>query len=92
MGTLDTINHLLNFGAPALVMALVLPFGSRVLFAPRTLAPSFFAQSAVNFAACIAALLVGLWFFGRDGTMAAYGSMVLAGATTQWLMQRGWTA
>jgi hypothetical protein len=35
-------------------------------------------------------LFAGLWFFGHDGKMASYGAMVLACATSQWVLLRGW--
>ncbi len=92
MGALDTINHLLNFGAPAAALAVALPFVARALFATNVPSQSLVVQTAVNFAACSMALLAGLWLSGRDGTMATYAAMALAGATSQWLMRRGWKA
>jgi hypothetical protein len=35
-------------------------------------------------------LLAALALTGRDGTMAAYTVLVLACATSQWLMGRSW--
>lgn len=92
MGALDTINHLLNFGAPAAALAMALPLLARVLFATNAPSRSLILQVAVNLAACGTVMVAGLWLSGRDGTMATYAAMVLAGATTQWLMQFGWRA
>lgn len=92
MGALETINHLLNFGAPAAALAVALPLLARVLFATNAPSRPLILQAAVNFAACSAALVGGLWLSGRDGTMATYAAMALAGATSQWLMQGGWKA
>jgi len=36
------------------------------------------------------ALGLSLWFFGRDGKMAAYITLVLAMASSQWLLMRAW--
>ena len=48
------------------------------------------AQVLINFAVCLALLLLGLVFFGRDGKMATYALLVLGAATTQWMLVRGW--
>ena len=58
-------------------------FGSR----PK---PAFWAYLAINFVVNLAVLLGGLWYFGHDGKMATYATMVLVGATAQWLLLRGW--
>jgi len=49
-------------------------------------------MAAINFIVSLAALLLGLVFFGRDGKMATYLGMVLMCATSQWLMLRAWQA
>ena len=92
MGALDTINHLLNFWAPAAALAVALPFLAHVLFATNAPSRSLIVQIALNFAACGAVMVAGLWFSGRDGTMATYAAMALAGATSRWLMHCGWKA
>ena len=35
-------------------------------------------------------LLAGLWLLGRDGKVLTYAALVLATASCQWLLQRGW--
>ena len=92
MGAHDTINHLLNFGAPAAALAVALPFVARALFATNAPSRPLILQVVVNFAACGAVMVAGLWLSGRDGTVATYGAMALVGATSQWLMQGGWKA
>ncbi len=92
MGLLDALNHLLNFCAPAFALALMMPVFARVFAAHKPLNVPFSVQSAVLFGVCLAVLLAGLWIFGQDGKMATYIAMVLVCATTQWLMQRAWTA
>lgn len=90
MGLLDLLNHVLNFVAPALVLALLLPLGARWFMKKKSAVPAFWTQAAVNFAASALVLLLGLWFFGRDGKMATYAGMVLVCSTSQWLLRRGW--
>ena len=77
MGPLDTLNHLLNFLAPALAVAIVLALLGPLLMRKRPGAPVLLAQAAINFIAGSAALFVGLWFFGNDGKMATYAAMLL---------------
>ena len=92
MGLLDTLNHLLNFCAPAFALAVLLPVFARLSGIGKATGTAFVVQFAVNFTACLLVLLGGLWTFGRDGKMATYAAMVLVSATTQWLMQRAWRA
>lgn len=92
MGLLELLNHLLNFLAPAWWIAVLLPLAAPLFFKKRPAAPSLWAQSVVNFAMSVLVLVLGLWFFGRDGKMATYSAMVLICATSQWVMLRGWRA
>ncbi len=43
----------------------------------------------MNCVAGVLALGLGLWFFGNDGKMASYAAMVIAIASSQWLVARG---
>ena len=90
----NALIHLLNFAAPALVLALLLPLLARLMdrFSGGKQAPSltWLAQAAINFTVGLAVLAAGLWFFGRDGKMSAYTALVLVLASTQWVMGRGW--
>jgi hypothetical protein len=44
----------------------------------------------VNFVVGVTALLASLWWLGRDGKMLGYSLLVLAVASSQWLLVRGW--
>ncbi len=90
MGPLDLINHLLNFMAPAVWVAVVVTLLTRFFMPKRAVARSLKSQIAINFVVCLAALVMGLLVFGRDGKMATYAAMALLGATSQWVMLRGW--
>ncbi len=92
MTALALLNHVLNFLAPALWLALLLPLLSRWIFRKKGKGPGLGLQVTVNFALCLLVLGFGLWFFGRDGKMATYLTMTVVGATSQWLMLRGWRA
>lgn len=90
MNLLDILIHLLNFAAPAFVLALLLPLGTRLIASKKPLALSLIKQFAINFVVGLVVLGVNLWWWERDGKMAAYLSMVLVVATCQWLLLRGW--
>ena len=96
MTALNLTNQLLNFMAPAAIVALLLVLLTRV--APRLCASkrpaaiSFIAQAAIVFIAGLLPLSAGLVVFGRDGKMASYALMALGAATCQWLLARGWKA
>ena len=90
MGPLDLLNHLMNFMAPAVWVAVAVTFLARIFMPKRPVARSLRAQVAINFTVCLAALLMGLLVFGRDGKMATYAAMALLGATSQWAMLRDW--
>jgi len=82
--------HLFNFAAPALVLALLLPLTSRFFIKKQAPALVWWAQAAINFVVGLAVLLAGLWVWSRDGKMAAYALLVLALASSQWVLSRGW--
>jgi hypothetical protein len=94
MNPWDALIHLLNFAAPALALALLLPFLARFVVrfsnTKRAVSLGWLAQSAINFVAGLVVLTVGLWFFGRDGKMTTYAALVLVLASTQWVMESGW--
>ena len=90
MTLLDILTHLLNFGAPALVLALLLPLAARFVFKTRGLPLTWWLQVAVNFIVGLGVLAGGLWWSGRDGKMQTYTALVLAVGTSQWLLSRGW--
>ena len=87
MTFLALTGHLLNFVAPALVMALLLwgaprlwPRARRGRGAART---EFLALSGVG----VAVLLAGLICFGRDGKMTTYAALVLAQGSLGWWLR-----
>lgn len=86
------LNHLLNFVAPALWLALIVTLVARIFIRKSPVATALYAQIAINFIVCVMVLAMGLWFFGRDGKMATYTAMALLCATSQWVMLRGWRA
>jgi hypothetical protein len=90
MSPLELVNHLLNFVAPAVWMALLVPLGARFIVKKVPSAPPFWVQAGVSFALNVTVLALGLWFFGRDGKMATYSAMVFVCATWTWMFSRSW--
>ena len=90
MDPLAALNHLLNFAAPAAALALLLVPGSRFVVQNSASALSWWAQLTIVFVVGCAVLLAGLWWLGRDGKVLTYAALVLATATCQWLLRRGW--
>lgn len=82
--------HLANFAAPALVLALLLPLIAHFCIKKQAPALAWWAQAAINFVVGVVVLLVGLWLWSRDGKMVTYALLVLALASSQWLLSRGW--
>ena len=90
MNLLDIFNHLLNFLAPALAVAGLVVLGARLVMRNRAVALALWTQLAVNFLVGALTLVLGLWFFGRDGKMASYAALVMGCASSQWLMHKSW--
>ena len=90
------MDHLLNFVAPAAVMALIFVLLSRIfsrfLASKRPLAQSIFAQAATIFIVNVLVLMIGLIVFGNDGKMLTYAGTVVCSALCQWVLWRGWRA
>jgi hypothetical protein len=86
MGPLDLLWHLAGFLAPAAAVALLVSLAARILMPESARQGSWAAALVLDFAAGTAALLAALWLSGRDGTMAGYGALVLAAASSQWLL------
>jgi hypothetical protein len=86
MDVMSLTVHLLNFIAPACAvaawLALVTPLVSNI--SPGWLAwrRQFLLGSVVG----VVVLLIGLLWFGNDGKIITYAAMVLACATSQWLL------
>ena len=90
MGPLDVLFHLLNFLAPALVVAVLLAFTSLFFMKNSPLPSVIGTQTAINFMVGAAVLTAGLALLGRDGKMSTYLVLVLAMATSQWWQRGGW--
>jgi len=90
MDPLALLNHLLNFTAPALWLAVLMTLVAHFFMKKRPSALSLYAQAAINFVVSVAVLTLGLWLWGEDGKMATYTGMALLCATSQWLMRRSW--
>ena len=88
MGPFNLLNHLFNFLAPALAVAVVLALVGPWFMKKSPSAPGVLAQIAINFVAGALTLSAGLWFFGNDGKMASYGAMVVVCAISQALAVR----
>ncbi len=92
MGPIALSLHLLSFVAPALVLAVLVALGGRLLLpAPRALLP-WWAQLGLNAVVGAAVLALGLWHFGVDGKMATYAALVAAVAACQWVGSAAWRA
>lgn len=90
MGPLDVFNHLLNFAAPASAMALLLVLSRRFIHSKAASMLPGWLHAGVVFGVGLATLLVGLVVWGRDGKMLTYAALVVACATCQWILVRGW--
>lgn len=90
MGILDLLLHLGGFVAPAIFVGALMPLLARFLIRNRPSAPVYIVQAAINIVANLAVLTAGLWYFGHDGKMWTYAALVVAGATCQWMVSRGW--
>ena len=84
------LNHLLNFAAPALAVALLLVAFSHLFMRKTAKAHGWIAPAAINFAVGCAVLLAGLALLGRDGRMLTYGALVVGCASSQWALLRAW--
>ena len=89
MGPLAAADHLLGFAAPALFVGLLVAVLAR-FFWREARARGWWLTVIVNCLCGSAALAAGLVLFGVDGKMATYAGLVLAVATSQWLLARAW--
>ncbi|MCD2513026.1 hypothetical protein [Comamonas endophytica] len=90
MGFSAALAHLLNFAAPALVLALGLAAAGRLVSPGAGHLTGWWVQVAINFAVGCGVLLAGLVWFERDGKLATYAALVLACAACQWVLAGGW--
>jgi hypothetical protein len=92
MGPLDLLIHLLSFLAPALAVALLVALAGPFLVARKAPGRRWWALAAINSVAGAAVLAAGLWWWGVDGKMATYATLVVVVASCQWFfggMRRG---
>ncbi len=89
MSSLQLLDSLLNFVAPAFFIALVLALATRFMMKRRAGARGFWAQAGINFAIGVAVSFAGLVIYGRDGMMWTYAALVLVCGTGQWLLAGG---
>ena len=89
-------NHLLNFMAPAVFVAVLLVLLPRLFFgffkSKKPLAQAVWMQFAIVFVANMVVLVVGLLIFGHDGKMLTFAALVVVAALCQWVLLRGWKA
>lgn len=90
MSFLDLINHLLNFVAPALFVALGLVAGARWLIGNTPGRWPWWKQWIVLSATGALVLVLGLVLLGREGRMATYLALVGVCGSAQWLLLQGW--
>jgi tetraacyldisaccharide-1-P 4'-kinase len=90
MSFLALLNHVINFVAPAVWLALLMPLLSRIFMKKIPVVHALPKQVAIHFAVLVPVLVIGLLVFGRDGKMLTYLSMVLCCATVQWAMFKAW--
>ena len=88
MTAVQLLLHVLNFGMPALAMALFMPCMGRWLMG----AGGWPLVWRIGLHALLGTLVLvaGLWLQGHDGKMNTYLALVLVAASAEWVMQRGW--
>ena len=90
MGFLDLALHFAGLLAPAAGVALLVSLFGRFALGRAVADRSWGLYFAIDFAAGSAALVAGLALFGRDGRVASYLALIVACATSQWLLSRSW--
>ena len=84
MDMLDFINHLINFVAPALGLALLVPSLARLVWWSALKPVAWLHQVKWVFVSNVVVLVAGLLLLGRDGAMWTYAGLVLASALSVW--------
>jgi len=88
MGFLAGLDHVINFLAPAIWLALLLPVLARFLIRNKPPALTLKRLIALHFIVGSGVLVAGLVVFGRDGKMLTYLALVLVLASNQWFWSR----
>jgi hypothetical protein len=84
MGPLDAFWHALNFMLPGLVVAVVAASAAKLVWRRDLAAVPWHRLALWAALAGVAALVGGLFLFGRDGKMATYGAVVVSAAAALW--------
>jgi hypothetical protein len=88
MSWVQLLLHVLNFGLPALAMALLMPWMGRWLMGAGGWPMG--RRMGLHALLGTAVLVAGLVLQGHDGKMSTYLVLVLVAASAEWTMQRGW--
>lgn len=89
MSSLQLLDSLLNFVAPAFFVSVVLALATRLLMKGKVGTAGLWVQAGINFLAGVAVLAAGIVFYGRDGMMWTYAALVVVCGTGQWLLAGG---
>jgi hypothetical protein len=84
MGPLDALWHVLNFAVPALGVGLLAATAAKLLWRRELAGVRWLRLAGFGVGGGLVALVAGLVAFGRDGTMATYGMLVLLSALALW--------
>lgn len=90
MDFLDIVWHLGGVIAPAAGLAVGCVLLAPLLGAKQRRPLTFYAQFAIIFAMGLLILGAGLLYFGRDGKMLTYATLVVGVGVGQWLLLDGW--
>ena len=88
MDGLSLIVHVLNFSAPAVGVSAWITLISPLIWRGSGRWKAWKSRFVLNSLAGLLVLLVGMIWTGQDGKMISYAAMVLACATSQWLLTR----
>lgn len=92
MTFLSALIHIINFILPAVflggLLAVVAPLALRLKF--KRSRQQMMWHWLVNSLVGIAALSLGLWFYGVDGKMMSYAALVVACGISQLVQLRAW--
>ncbi len=88
MDSLSLIVHVLNFLAPALAVGAWITLVSPLVWRGPHAWRGWRGRLFLNSAAGALMLILGIFWFGQDGKMVTYLAMVMACASSQWLLSR----
>jgi hypothetical protein len=80
MGPVDVLWHVVNLFAVSLLFGALAAAGAKLIWRRRLAAVPWLRLASLVAGAAAAVTVAGLVVFGRDGRMATYALMVLAGA------------